>query len=148
MDNLWNTKCMSCTINVACIYATPELGFDSCCLHSGAEHPLMSSCDATGYYGKPWENFIRLVGSKDWAWNFWNVSPICYPWNYLTWYCISDSQVCKIIKLTKGIENSLLKIKFYDKKISFILLWPVTGDIDSVKILVITRARISMHYQT
>ena len=34
----------------ACIYATPGLGFDSCCLQPSAAHPLTSSRDATAKY--------------------------------------------------------------------------------------------------
>ena len=31
------------------IYATPGLGFDSCCLHAGAEHPRTSTRDTTAW---------------------------------------------------------------------------------------------------
>ena len=31
----------------ACIYATPGLGFDSCCLQAGAAHLHTSSCNVT-----------------------------------------------------------------------------------------------------
>ena len=39
---------LSTSPEATCIYATPGLGFDSCCLYGGAAHPLRSSRDATG----------------------------------------------------------------------------------------------------